>query len=48
VWNASIDDENNSVCFTYLSKAGEEGYPGSLLILFEAFWYNWNLKEKAV
>ena len=26
IWNAFVEDD--AVCFTYLSKDGEEGYPG--------------------
>ena len=29
IWNAFIESEG--VCFTYLSKDGEEGYPGILI-----------------
>lgn len=28
LWNTSLYEDSNSVSFTYLSKDGEEGYPG--------------------
>lgn len=30
IWNAKVDNDNNSVTLTYLAKDGEEGYPGNL------------------
>lgn len=30
IWDAEADDANNSITFTYLSKDGEEGFPGNL------------------
>lgn len=32
IWEAEILPENNGVAFTYLSKEGEEGFPGALQV----------------
>lgn len=30
IWDASVDDDQNSVTFSYTAKDGEEGFPGNL------------------
>ncbi|BCX49839.1 aldose 1-epimerase [Haloferula helveola] len=30
MWSGEVDEANNAVVFTYVSKDGEEGYPGTL------------------
>ena len=32
LWTGKLDDATNSVAFTYVSKDGEEGYPGTLSV----------------
>merc|ERR1712215_355353 len=31
LWDASIDEKNSSVTFSYLGRDGEEGYPGDII-----------------
>jgi aldose 1-epimerase len=32
IWTASVDEESNGLVLSYLSKDGEEGYPGNLSV----------------
>lgn len=32
LWRGEVDEKNNAVTFTYVSKDGEEGYPGTLSV----------------
>ena len=34
VWNAAVNSEDGSVVFSYLSRDGDEGYPGGYFSFF--------------